>query len=48
MHWLIFQSLYVIGALCPYCMAVWAVTIPICWYVTLHNLERGHLPVSTR
>jgi uncharacterized membrane protein len=28
-HWLIFQSLYPIGALCPYCMAVWAVTIPL-------------------
>jgi uncharacterized membrane protein len=28
-HWLIFQSLYRIGALCPYCMAVWAVTIPL-------------------
>ncbi|MDT5150747.1 MAG: hypothetical protein QOI01_2480 [Mycobacterium sp.] len=28
-HWLIFQSLYVIGALCPYCMVVWAVTIPL-------------------
>jgi uncharacterized membrane protein len=28
-HWLIYQSLYVIGALCPYCMAVWAVTIPL-------------------
>lgn len=27
-HWLIFQSLYRIGALCPYCMVVWAVTIP--------------------
>lgn len=26
-HWLIFQSLYRIGALCPYCMVVWAVTI---------------------
>ena len=38
-HWLIFQSLYVIGALCPYCMVVWAVTIPIFWYVTLHNLR---------
>jgi uncharacterized membrane protein len=37
-HWLIFSSLYRIGALCPYCMAVWAVTIPIFWYVTLHNL----------
>jgi uncharacterized membrane protein len=28
-HWLIFQSLYRISALCPYCMAVWAVTIPL-------------------
>jgi uncharacterized membrane protein len=30
--WLIFQSLYRIGALCPYCMVVWAVTIPL-WVV---------------
>ncbi|HYB37451.1 MAG TPA: vitamin K epoxide reductase family protein [Mycobacterium sp.] len=29
MHWLIFESLYRIGALCPYCMVVWAVTIPL-------------------
>lgn len=43
-HWLIFQSLYRIGALCPYCMVVWAVTIPLFWYVTLHNLRNGHLP----
>ena len=28
-HWLIFQSLYNIDALCPYCMVVWAVTIPL-------------------
>lgn len=28
-HWLAFQSLYRIGALCPWCLAVWAVTIPI-------------------
>lgn len=28
-HWLIFQSLYRINALCPWCMVVWAVTIPI-------------------
>ncbi|MCV7075085.1 vitamin K epoxide reductase family protein [Mycobacterium szulgai] len=28
-HWLIFQSLYRIGALCPYCMVVWAVTITL-------------------
>ncbi|MEU7613906.1 vitamin K epoxide reductase family protein [Micromonospora sp. NPDC049204] len=36
-HWLIYQSLYVIGALCPYCMLVWAVTIPIFLYVTLRD-----------
>lgn len=39
MHWLIYQSLYVIGALCPYCMAVWAVTIPIFWYTSTRNLR---------
>lgn len=33
-HWLIFQSLYRIGALCPYCMVVWAVTIPLLVVVT--------------
>ncbi|WP_258348061.1 vitamin K epoxide reductase family protein [Saccharopolyspora gregorii] len=42
-HWLIVQSLYEIGALCPYCMVVWAVTIPIFWYTTLHVLRSGHL-----
>ncbi|MPY77296.1 MAG: Vitamin K epoxide reductase [Actinophytocola sp.] len=43
-HWLIWQSLYTIGALCPYCMVVWAVTIPLFWYTTLHNLS--HRPVG--
>ncbi|OBC02207.1 vitamin K epoxide reductase family protein [Mycobacterium sp. 852002-40037_SCH5390672] len=28
-HWLIFQSLYRIGALCPYCMAVWVITVSL-------------------
>ncbi|MDI9938902.1 vitamin K epoxide reductase family protein [Rhodococcus sp. IEGM 1351] len=36
-HWLIFQSLYRIGALCPYCMLVWAVTVVSLWYVLLHT-----------
>lgn len=44
-HWLIYQSLYSIGALCPYCMVVWAVTIPIFWYVTLHNLAARVRPL---
>ncbi len=47
-HWLISQSLYRIGALCPYCMVVWVVTIPLFWYTTLHNLTAGHLPMPVR
>ena len=39
-HWLIFQSLYVIGALCPYCMVVWAVTIPLLVVVVVHRVSR--------
>ncbi|MGM1060688.1 vitamin K epoxide reductase family protein [Saccharothrix sp. Mg75] len=34
-HWLIAASLYDIHALCPYCMGVWIVTIPLFWYTTL-------------
>lgn len=39
--WLAFQSVYRIGALCPYCMLVWAMVIPLFWYVTLRNLSMG-------
>ncbi len=28
-HWLILQSLYRIGALCPYCMVVWVATVSL-------------------
>lgn len=42
--WLISQSLFVIGALCPYCTAVWAVTITVSWYVTLQNVTSRRRP----
>lgn len=42
-HWLTFQSLYVIGALCVYCMAVWAITWPIFWYSLLYNLREKNI-----
>lgn len=37
--WLQYQSLYEISALCPWCMLVWFVTIPMFIYVTLRNLR---------
>ena len=44
--WLVSQSLYVIGALCPWCMVVWAVTIPIFWQVTTDNLASGRMSLG--
>ncbi len=44
--WLISQTLYQIGALCPYCMVVWAAMIPIFWAVTVRNLTAGVFGVA--
>ncbi len=41
--WLIFQSIFRIGALCPYCMVVWAVMLPVFWFVTRRNATEGAL-----
>jgi uncharacterized membrane protein len=38
--WLQVQSIHVIGALCPYCMVVWAVMIPLFIAVTAESLRR--------
>jgi uncharacterized membrane protein len=43
--WLQFQSIYRLDLLCPYCMVVWAVMIPLFVYVTACNL-RGIAPQS--
>lgn len=43
-QWLIWQSLYSIGALCPWCMVVWTVTAPIVVWVTAANLAAGRMP----
>ncbi|WP_245631505.1 vitamin K epoxide reductase family protein [Curtobacterium ammoniigenes] len=42
--WLFTQTVWAIGALCPWCMLVWSMTIPMFWILTLWNLRRGHLP----
>lgn len=47
-HWLIYQSLYSIGALCIYCMLVWVVTAALFWYSTLYNLENNNLKLGEK
>jgi uncharacterized membrane protein len=40
-HYLMVQTVFFIGALCPYCLLVWLVTIPLFWYGTINNLARN-------
>ena len=42
--WLIGQSIFVLGTLCPWCMVTWVVTIPMFYAVTLHVLRSGIIP----
>jgi len=41
--WLFFQSAFVIGVLCPYCLVVWAATIPLWWSALVVSMAAGHL-----
>lgn len=44
--WLAYQSLYVIGALCPWCMVAWVATILIFWTVTGENAANARFTRS--
>lgn len=46
--WLIGQSIFVLGTLCPWCMVTWAVAIPTFYLVTVHLFRIGVIPVSAR
>ncbi|MFF0910155.1 vitamin K epoxide reductase family protein [Microbacterium enclense] len=46
--WLISQSIFVLGTLCPWCMVTWSVVIPSFYAVTLHLLRTGVVPVGER
>lgn len=43
--WLISQSIYDLGTLCPWCMVTWIVTIPTFYAVTVHVLRSGAVPL---
>lgn len=46
--WLIYGSVYQIGALCLYCMATWVVVSVIFWYLLQWNLETGVIKLKPR
>lgn len=46
--WLISQSIFALGTLCPWCMVTWAVTIPTFFATVLHLFRTGTFPVSEK
>lgn len=39
--YLVYTSLEVLVALCPYCMVVWFATLPIFWFLLVRNVQDG-------
>lgn len=48
MHYLFFQGVYRINAICPWCFVTWMATIPIFLYVTVFNLDQGHIKLPSK
>lgn len=46
--WLATQSIFSLGTLCPWCMVVWSVMIPLWWVGALRPHARGDVPHSAR
>lgn len=39
--WLMSQSIFIFGVLCPWCMVAWAATILLFWTLSTHSLAEG-------
>lgn len=46
--WLAYQSILSLGTLCPWCMVVWAATIPLFWTTLFQPEAAGYVNVSDR
>jgi hypothetical protein len=47
-YWLLFESMFRIHALCPWCLSVDVAITVIFWYVTLFNFYNGNLRLPYR
>jgi uncharacterized membrane protein len=43
MHYLFFQGVYRIGAVCPWCFIIWIIMIPCFWLLSVYNLRQKNL-----
>ena len=48
MHYLFYQGVYKINAICPWCFTIWMITIPTFIYITVYNLKEKNIEFSKR
>jgi uncharacterized membrane protein len=46
MHYLFFEAVFRIHAICPWCFVVWMITIPTFWGITIRNIRAGLFPTA--
>lgn len=46
MHYLFFQGVYRINAICPWCFVTWMIVIPTFWYITLYNIREKNIIIK--
>ena len=46
--WLYYQGIYVIGAVCPYCAAIWVASITMFWYTLVYNLKEKNIKLPKK
>jgi uncharacterized membrane protein len=46
MHYLFFEAVWRIHAICPWCFGVWMITIPIFFGITIYNIREDNLGLS--
>lgn len=47
-YWLLFESVYRIRALCPYCLTIDVVVITLFWYVSLYSVQEKYIVLRGR
>lgn len=46
--WFMYQSIFVLRHLCPYCMVTWVAIIPAFWYLLLYGIDQEHIQLPSR
>jgi len=47
-HYLFFEGIFRIHAICPFCFVTWMATAPMFWYTTVYNIQANNIKFRER